>query len=294
MSEKPALRPDLAVGEALRGVARDILATARAAFEDPAKPDAEAVHDFRKEMKRWRALLWLLEEFLGEDAERFRVEARDLARSLSGARDLQAALDALDDLKTHGLPFSHRSAATLRKRIDALKQAHETTALTPELRMRLTAALDHALAAVDRWPLHLLTFDDVAARLARGYRAARRELPKDWAQADAEELHELRKRIVNHRYQMEIVEPLWRRFGKMWVAENQRLRDRLGQHHDLLMLESLTAPHQPLARWRSRLAPSIAERKNRHVTAARRLAKRLFVEKPGSFRRRLEVMWETG
>src|SRR6516225_2910051 len=55
MQEKPALRPSVAVGEALRGVARDILAEARAAIEDPAKSDADAVHDFRRAMKRWRA-----------------------------------------------------------------------------------------------------------------------------------------------------------------------------------------------------------------------------------------------
>jgi hypothetical protein len=30
------------------------------------------------------------------------------------------------------------------------------------------------------------------------------------------------------------------------------------------------------------------------VAAARRIASRLFVEKPGAFRRRLEVIWEMG
>ena len=49
MQEKPALRPSVAVGEALRGVARDILAEARAAIENPTtKSDADAVHDFRR------------------------------------------------------------------------------------------------------------------------------------------------------------------------------------------------------------------------------------------------------
>ena len=48
MQEKPALRPSVAVGEALRGVARDILAEARAAIEDSTKSDADAVHDFRR------------------------------------------------------------------------------------------------------------------------------------------------------------------------------------------------------------------------------------------------------
>jgi len=49
-------------------------------------------------------------------------------------------------------------------------------------------------------------------------------IPEDWAAADAEELHELRKRVVIHRYQMDIVEPLWPRFAKMWTGEAQRLR----------------------------------------------------------------------
>src|SRR5262249_7905505 len=70
MQEKPALRPSVAVGEALRGVARDILAEARAAIEDPAKSDADAGHDFRRAMKRWRALLRLVEPVRGEAAAR--------------------------------------------------------------------------------------------------------------------------------------------------------------------------------------------------------------------------------
>ena len=112
MSDQPALRPELAVGEAVRAVARDILANARGAIEDPAKSDAEAVHDFRRQMKRWRALLRLLEPFLGDDTERLRIEARDLARALAGPRDFQAALDALSHLEKHGLGFSKNSMAT--------------------------------------------------------------------------------------------------------------------------------------------------------------------------------------
>jgi len=103
MQEKPALRPSVAVGEALRGVARDILAEARAAIEDSTKSDADAVHDFRRAMKRWRALLRLVEPFLGEEARRLRDEARDLAHALTGARNAQSALDALADLEKHGL-----------------------------------------------------------------------------------------------------------------------------------------------------------------------------------------------
>jgi CHAD domain-containing protein len=286
MNDRPAIRPGVAVGEALRAVARDILTEARTAIDDPAKSDAERVHDFRRAMKSWRALLRLLEPFVGEAAKRLRDEARDLAGALAGPRDAQSALDALEDVEKHGLALSARSVADIRK-------AAETT-LNPDMRLRLNGALEEAEAQVERWPLHLLTFEDVADQLARFYRAARGLTPTDWSAADGEALHEFRKRVVIHRYQMDIIEPLWPRFTKMWTGEAQRLRDRLGKHQDLLMLESLTGAHQPLARWRSRLTPAIAERRAAHVDAASRIAARLFVEKPNALRRRLATMWKVG
>lgn len=294
MNDKPALQPGLAVGKALRAVARDILREARVAIEDPANSDAVAVHEFRRAMKRWRALLRMLEPFLAADDRKLRVEAGDVARSLTGARDAQSALDALEDLANHGLGLSPRSLATLRGRIEALRQSAETVVLTADMRLRMADVLATAEAAVDRWSLHVLTFADVADRLTLGFRKARRAQPHSWSDAEPEDLHELRKCVVAHRYQMETVAPLWPRFGRMWVGEAQRLRERLGRHQDLTLLAALTQPHRPLAPWRSRLAPAIAHRMKDHVAAARRMASRLFVEKPGAFRRRLNVIWETG
>jgi CHAD domain-containing protein len=294
MDDRPALRLDVAVGEALRGVARDVLSEARTAVTDPARTEAAAVHDFRRAMKRWRAFLRLLEPFVGQEARNLRDEARDLAGALTGARNAQSALDAVADLEKHGLALSPRSIATLRQRIDAVRTAAETTLLDADMRLRLGSALDKADAMVERWPLHLLVFDNVADQLTRFYRLARGLIPEDWVAADAEDLHELRKLVVIHRYQMDIVEPLWPRFARMWTGEAQRLRDRLGRHQDVLMLESLTGPHQPLVRWRTRLAAGIAERRAAHVAGAERLAERLFVEKPNTFRRRLDAMWRTG
>src|SRR5215831_3107113 len=153
MDERPALQPDVAVGEALRGVARDILAEARAAIENPAKSDAEAVHDFRRAMKRWRALLRLLEPFLGAEVRQLRDVARDLARALTGARNAQSALDALADLEKHGLALPPRSIAGLRRRIEEIRRSAETT-LNADMRLRLASALERASTVIERWPLH--------------------------------------------------------------------------------------------------------------------------------------------
>src|SRR5580700_10802644 len=239
MSDKPAIRPDAAVGDALKAVARDILAEALAALDDPEKSDAVAVHDYRKAMKRWRALLRLVIPFIGEEGEHLRVEARDLARELAGARDAQSALDAFDDLKDPEDTLSPATRANIRRRIEDIRQAAEETTLTEATRGKLRASVTTANLAVGTWPVDQIGFSAVAGALAAHYRRARQAVPADWHTASSEELHKLRQRVVVHRYQMELVEPLWPRLTRLWVAEVQRLRERLGAHHDLTMLAGL-------------------------------------------------------
>jgi CHAD domain-containing protein len=293
MGDKPALQPKAAIGPAVRAIAGNILAGARAVISDPERSSQDAVHDFRRAMKQWRALMRLLEPFI-PDAVRWRREARDHARSLALARDGQSALNAFDDLIKKGIALSERSTATIRGRLEAIRGNEEQAVLTPELRDAIIAWLDAAAAAVEQWPLDPFDFSSIAAQLAAGYRQARQRIPADWSLASAEDLHQLRQRVVDHRYQMELVEPLWPRQGRMWTEEAERLRDRLGRCQDLEILKGLTGPHQPLAPWRSRLTPACAERTTELALRAARIALRLFAEKPKAFRRRLETLWEHG
>jgi CHAD domain-containing protein len=293
MGEKPALRPNAAIGPAVRAVAANILAGAHMVISDPERTSQDAVHDFRRAMKQWRALMRLLQPFI-PDAVRLRQEARDHARSLSRARDGQSALNAFDDLAKKGIALSERSTETIRSRIEAIRGSEEQTVLTPELRDAIAAWLDTTAAAIEQWPLDPFDFSSIAEQLAEGYREARRRLPDDWSQASAEDLHQLRQRVVDHRYQMELVEPLWPRHGRMWTEEAERLRDRLGRCQDLEILQRLTEPRQPLAPWRSRLTPACSERSTELALRAARIALRLFAEKPKAFRHRLETLWEHG
>lgn len=293
MGDKPALQPRSAIGPAVRAIAGKILAQARAAIADPELPSQDAVHEFRRTMKQWRALMRLLDPFI-PDAVRWRREARDHARSLSHARDVQSALNAFDDLLKKGMVLSKRSAATIRSRIEAIRGSEERSVLTPELRGTIIAWLDAAAAATELWPLDPFDFSAIAARLTSGYRSARQRLPADWSGASAEELHQFRQRVVDHRYQMDLIEPLWPRFGRMWTEEAERVRDRLGRCQDLEVLTRLMGPHKPLAHWRSRLTPACVERKAALTHRAARIAVRLFAERPKAFRHRLEKLWEHG
>jgi CHAD domain-containing protein len=294
MNEKPGLRPQQAVGQALREIARHILAEARTAVEDRRRVEAVAVHDFRAAMKSWRAFLRLIEPHLEASERKWRTEARDLARLLAGARDAQAALDAVADAEHHAPShrLSSQSWDTIRAKLEDLRSSAETASLTTAMRTRISAARDRAEVRIERWPLDKLSFSDVAEGLSEDYRRARQLIPEDWRAASAHDLHELRQRVVVHRYQMEIVEPLWPRLGRSWVREAQKLRNRLGKVQDLAVLSRYAEPHQALARWRSRLQSVNSQRQAQHVAASRRIAGRLFAERPKAFRQRLEAMWE--
>jgi CHAD domain-containing protein len=294
MGEKPALQPNAAIGPAVRAIAGRILAKARTAILDPERSNEAAVHDFRRAIKQWRALMRLLAPFI-PDAVRWRHESRDHARSLAHARDGAAALNAFEGLIDKGvLVLSARTSETVRARIEALRGTEEQAVLTPALRDAIVAWLDAAAASVETWPLDPFDFSSIAAQLTASYRSARGRIPADWSAASADELHALRGRVVDLRYQMDLIEPLWPRFGRMWTGEAERLRDQLGRCQDIEVLMRLTAPHAPLAHWRSRLTPACAERTAAVAQRAARSAHRLFAERPKAFRQRLETLSENG
>jgi CHAD domain-containing protein len=286
-----AAEGDGSFGDSLAAAARSIIADARSSLADPELSDAEAVHEVRKALKRWRALMRLLSRPIGEPAEAMRIEARELMRALSGARDAQSTLDALADLRKADMPFSEKSMETIRGRLNDIKGAAEQTSFTKEMRARLTRYLDFATLSLERWPLKAIDFDTVADALTVTYRRARQLLPDSWQNSEAEHLHDLRRRVVEHRHQMDLVEHLWPRLGQVWAEEAQRLRNRLGACQDLAVLADFTTPHKPLAPWRSRLAPVVEARRATHLKTAARLAGRLFAEKPKAFRRRIAALW---
>ena len=294
MDSKTAPPPDIAA-RTLAALLRDIVASGRKAVETPDISDADAVHDLRKALKGWRAMMRLLTPTVGEEAEAMRLEARDIAREIAAARDGQAAQEALSDLADAGddLPrVSERARAAISERLVALRMSAEAVSLTPERKARIQGMWIRADAVIGRWPLARFDRAEAARQLAASYRRVSKAIPGNWSKASPEALHKFRQRVVEHRYQMELTDPLWPKVMRVWVSEAQRLRDRLGSHHDLVILHHLTEPHQPLSRWRSQLAPLIAARQAAHVVAAKRLTGRLFAETPKAFFRRLASLWE--
>ncbi len=137
--------------------------------------------------------------------------------------------------------------------------------------------------AVEAWPLDKHRVRRGRRRTRRHLQARARRCPSTTgAEIEPEvRLHDLRRRVVEHRYQMES--------GRAAMAEARQAVGRgdaaatrpVGcMSGDLAMLVNFTQPHQPLAPWRLQAGAIVAARRAVHLKAAERLACRLFVEKP--------------
>jgi len=287
---RPPTKP--ATGDTARQLILDALAEARDALERPSKPNAARIHDFRRAVKRLRALLRLIPAPLDEAARQMRNHARDLARDLGRSRDAQSALDALHDLtkkKKGGDRLSDRTIQSISDRLAARRQSAERVQLTPQTKSDLLAWIASADAALRSWPLDAPD-TPIVDNLVSAYRRARRDWPRKWSAATSEEIHEFRQRIVVHRFQLEWIEPHNPKLVRKWIAAAQRLRGQLGRHQDLDVLLRLCAAGQPLAPWQRRLAPPIERRQREHIGAAARSAERILAASPKSFRKKIETL----
>ncbi|EKS37377.1 hypothetical protein HMPREF9695_03795 [Afipia broomeae ATCC 49717] len=281
----------------LREVADDTLAMARAAQEKlDSNETSTTIHELRVALKRWRALLRLLEDSIGDETVALRHEASHIAREFGRSRDAQTALDALADITkprvTETPPLSERTKATLTQRLEDARKALEAEQLHPEAIQHLRDGLVRASACAANWPLERIHFDDIVTALAKSYRRARRRRPREWDTAAPEEVHDFRKAVVAFRYQLDLIAPLWPRMWNTFIDEVQKLRTQLGRSNDLVALRGLIQPKQPLAPWRSRLTPRIDSRQQFHLSRARSLSGRVFAESPRSFRKRIEALAE--
>src|SRR5262249_61111402 len=179
MLHKDEPRPDIAT-RALAGLLRDIVASGRKPIETPDISNTVAVHDLRKAVKGWRAMLRLIAPTVGDEAEQMRVEARDLARELAAARDGRAAQEALADLGDDFPHLSARSRATITEKLAQIGASAEAISLTSVRKVRIDEMWAQAAAAIEHWPLQGFDRSEAATQLSVFYRRGGAEVSGDW------------------------------------------------------------------------------------------------------------------
>ena len=249
----------------------------------------ESVHEYRKSVRRARAVISLLRPALGpRTARSFERELRRAFAETGALRDADVLLAALRLVPPGEHPERAEIEAALeRESGDDGAEARRALEKGSEILKPLPAALRIVLAET-------FSMDDLARGLARSARRVQATLGRAVETRTDADFHEWRKRVKELRYQVEMLassgSPALRRREKRLSA----LAEDLGETTDLILLEA--ALQSRVARGEIPDAPGLTG--TIHSTIAERsrelLARggEMFARSPGDFAR--EVLAERG
>ncbi|MGO7957964.1 CHAD domain-containing protein [Rhizobium leguminosarum] len=238
------IRPDADFTEAFRNAAARQLEHAITVLGE--RPDGahEAIHSFRKNLKRLRSLYRLVARDVPDFQAQENARLRDAARSLSAIRDAAALIGTAQYLQ-HAARGSEESEALgrivtiLEGRRDWMAQAESG------LEQRLTETSDVLKQAITA--LDAVSFDGGhrknARMLAKSWRRTARKAKAALAachgEASADDFHDLRKRTYDYRLYHALLRDVWPGAMKAKRDAAKELVEDLGHIHDLTVLSEL-------------------------------------------------------
>ena len=190
-----------------------------------------AVHVVRKQCKRARALLQLVESAVGQAGQCERRILRDLGRSLARARDSKVVLDVHADVTSRfRTVLADSVGAEIRQALIAEQfESYSSAADIDAVRQCLREVRSRAR----RWSLDSTAPGLLEHGLVKAYREARNALRRADASMLAEDFHEARKRAKTYWYELEFAARRWPQLALQRLAPARRLTEVLGQSNDL-------------------------------------------------------------
>jgi CHAD domain-containing protein len=257
----------------------------------PADEREEAIHNARKGLKKVRALVKLARPSLDGTYDALNGELREVGRGLSGARDATALIECLDKLEAaFGNRLGEGAFAVTRRVLTARRDA--VLADTAKVGSQIEGSISRLgalrqLARNANWPR---SKGDLEADFERSYRACRKAWKAVRKDAGGEAAHEWRKRTKALSAQIGLL----RSEIEADIAARREaliaLGERLGDHHDLTVLEAAIVHEPGVPAEERKLLEGLIEAERR---AIRRFAlgqgERLLREKPAAFARSLRA-----
>jgi CHAD domain-containing protein len=234
------LEPDESVAEGVRRIAQEQLQKALGEMDDPDLGVHETIHQIRKRCKKLRGLVRLVRPAVPDLYDRENTIFRDVARTVSDARDATAYLEAYDALMTHFAEEVDRSAfgpirRTLTERRTALVERQDVDERLAAFRETLVEAQDR----VQRWQISVDGYDAVRDGLQKTYKRGWKGQRRAYDDPSDENFHEWRKRAKYHRYHMKLLRNLWDPLVNERRHKLHDLTDLLGDDHDLAEFKSV-------------------------------------------------------
>ncbi|WP_215225750.1 CHAD domain-containing protein [Echinicola shivajiensis] len=199
-----------------------------------------SVHESRKAFKKCRTALRAGKlGFKGYKDEN--LFFRDLGRLLSQLRDYQAVQDTLLHLyQTKDHPARRASCKIISKPLLVKKAQLERNLIrNDKLFEKIVNLLQFKLEEINNWELELASFELLAKGLKKVYKKGQKIRHKACVTGKLEDFHEWRKQAKYFYYQLEFISPLWPNYIGVLNSEFNQLTDKIGEEHDLVILEEL-------------------------------------------------------
>ncbi|MGM4911940.1 CHAD domain-containing protein [Rhizobium sp. 768_B6_N1_8] len=293
------IRPEADFTDEFRSTAEEQLKRAITVLDKRPEGAHEAIHAFRKNIKRLRSLYRLVSREVPEFQKRENARLRETARSLSAIRDAAAIVGTARYLQDNARNLEEAEAlgrivSILEARRDWMAEAESGL----EERLHDAAGkLREAIAALDD-----VAFDKShrknARMLAKSWRrtASRAREALDACQEDtaAGDFHELRKRSYDYRLYHALLRDLWPSAMKAKRDFAKDLVERLGHINDLAVLSGLVEAEPQLFTRNDDLAhllDAIIFRQQEDRREALSDAETLYGDDPDDEAQRLELLW---
>ncbi len=257
----------------------------------------EEIHEARKHFKRIRAVLRLARGALpGKTYRRENTFFRDQGRILSPVRESAVHIETLEKLQ--GRYGARMTGSSFTRLGHGLEKVHRTLlsnfAREPQQLAAIVDSLHEARSRVDFWKLRTNGFAPFAPGLQRTYARGRAELRVASKRPTTQNFHAFRKRVKYLWYHTQILRPVWPGPVGALARECDRLADRLGDEHDLAMLQESECVRELAAESGefAELFDTFVARERSHIrrTAALQAA-RIYHERPARFAGRIASYW---
>lgn len=283
-------KQDKTVEAALRRIAGVLIGEAIAAIDAVDMPFDRRVHEVRQATKKLRALIRLVRPAFDRFAL-VNASLRDLARSLSGARDAQVMIDTVDDLfEDHPDELAGIDLEAIRSALAPQPAVADDQIALADARTQLVTLR----AEARRWSLGQEGWAAVEGGLRATYRKARRLMRKLERHGDAGTSHDWRKHVKYHGQHIRLIEAMAPDALHDRAHRLHKLGDLLGRRHDLDVLVLAMAAHPEtfggIAAAR-RIDALVRHRIRRLDKRARKLGEPLFERTPGRMMRHWAAEW---
>ena len=259
----------------------------------------EAIHEARKRLKKLRGLLRLVRDARPAFHAKENARYRDLARSLSGARDLGALVESLDKLEAH---YADEVATDVFGRVRQQLVERRDAAMAEDLGPAVETvqrSLGATRRELDGFVIGRKSKGGDAAELvargfARTYGRGREALAAARKAGDVNSFHDLRKRAKYHWMHLKLIAPLWPEAMAPLATAGKEVADGLGLDHDYAVMRQHIAAEPDVFGSPRELAVLVAlidRRQTELRETALETARRLFADDPAGVETRVKRLY---